>query len=887
MRVVIGAGRVHEGHDERIADLIGPDLGHLGQLESRFLGPCGDLERLHGARVHRDRGAISRGGLIVGVGIGIGGIDIGHSQPGARRQQCCDTGEAGGVAAATRTLPRDISSFTGRGTELSRLVSAVTDHVRSGWVAGIYAIGGMAGIGKTAFAVRAAHQLAPQFPDGQIFLPLHGHTPGQQPVDPADALASLLQTAGVAAQQIPSGLEPRTRLWRDYLVGKQLLLLLDDAAGHEQVRPLLPGTAGSVVLVTSRKHLTALEDAQAVSLDILAPEAAADLLIRTAARPGLDGADSAVAEITRLCGYLPLAIGILGRQLHHHPAWTAAELAADLAATHHRLELMQAENLSVAVALDLSYQDLTKGQRRLFRRLGLHPGADIEAYAAAALDDIDPATARRRLDGLYDHYLFIESSRGRYRFHDLIAEHARARAAEDPAADREAAVDRLIDYYLQTALAADRHQARRTPTGKPSVSPLALARIPDLADRQAAVTWMDAERFNMHAVIGYAATHDRPEQAIAIAAAMHGFLRSQGYWDQALALYGTALEVARRVGNRLAEAGALADLGDMQTLTGDYRAAIASHELALRMYRDLGERLGEANALNKLATVQQALGNDRLATANLTSALELHRSLGDRLGEANDLNQLGVVQYQTGDYLMATASHEQALELRRLLHDTLGEANALYRLGGVQQATGNYKAAAASLVRALALHRAVGYRFGEATVLGQLGGVQLATGDYLAAAVTQEQALELYRSLGYPRGEADALNDLGVVMRATGDFPAAEIHHLQALELYRRIGFRLGEAQALNNLGEWSLASATSADALPRYEQALAIAKGVASLPEEARALEGLGRCQRQSSRDTEAAVLLTQSLAIYQRIGAPDAHRVQASLGDLGDLEA
>jgi transcriptional regulator with XRE-family HTH domain len=225
--------------------------------------------------------------------------------------------QAGGVAAATRTLPRDIGSFMGRETELRQLVNAVADSVGSGRAVGIYAIGGMAGIGKTAFAVHAAHQLAPRFPDGQIFLPLHGHTPGHRPVDPADALASLLQTAGVAAQQIPPGLEPRTRLWRDHLVGKQLLLLLDDAAGHEQVRPLLPGTVGSLVLVTSRRHLTALEDTQAISLDTLSPDQAVGLLIQVAARPGLSPADPAVREITRLCWYLPLAVGMLARQLHH------------------------------------------------------------------------------------------------------------------------------------------------------------------------------------------------------------------------------------------------------------------------------------------------------------------------------------------------------------------------------------------------------------------------------------------------------------------------------------------------------------------------------------------------------------------------------------------
>jgi hypothetical protein len=204
---------------------------------------------------------------------------------------------------------------------------------------------------------RPGGSLADQFPDGQIFLPFHGHTPGQPPVDPAEALASLLQTAGVAAQQVPHGLEARARLWRDYLSGKRMLIVLDDAARSDQVRPLLPGTAGSLVLITSRWHLSALEDAQAVSLDTLPPADAAELFVQLA-RSGLNADDPAVIEITRLSGYLPLAIGMLARQLHHHPGWTAADLAADLAATRDRLELMTTEDVSVTAAFDLSYQDL-------------------------------------------------------------------------------------------------------------------------------------------------------------------------------------------------------------------------------------------------------------------------------------------------------------------------------------------------------------------------------------------------------------------------------------------------------------------------------------------------------------------------------------------------
>ena len=362
--------------------------------------------------------------------------------------------EAAGAsaAAATRTLPRDIASFTGRKAELARLTGAAAGV--AGGVVGIHAIDGMAGIGKTTFAVHAAHRLAGDFPDGQFFLPLHAHTPGQRPVDPVDALASLLLTAGVGAQQIPPGLQARAGLWRDYLAGKKILLLLDDAAGHEQVTPLLPGTAGSSVLVTSRRRLAALEGAAVISLDTLPPGEAAALLAGLSGRPDLGSGGGGAGEITRLCGYLPLAIGMLAKQLRHHPARTAAGLAADLAAARDRLELMQAENLSVAAAFDLSYQDLTTGQQRLFRRLGLHPGPDIDAYGAAALDDTDLATARRRLDGLYDQHLLTEPASGRYRLHDLLREHARALAATDDPADCDAAVGRLLDYYLHTALAA-------------------------------------------------------------------------------------------------------------------------------------------------------------------------------------------------------------------------------------------------------------------------------------------------------------------------------------------------------------------------------------------------------------------------------------------------
>jgi transcriptional regulator with XRE-family HTH domain len=344
------------------------------------------------------------------------------------------------AAAATRALPRDIAAFSGRQAELAELLGTLATAADDGGVVEIHAIDGMAGIGKTTFAVHAAHRLAPGFPDGQFFLPLHAHTAGQRPVDPADALASLLLTAGVAAAQIPPGLEARAARWRDVVAGKKILLLLDDAVGHEQVRPLLPGTAGSLVLVTSRRRLTALQDAAVVSLDVLPPDEAAALLVRLAARPGLSARDAAVGEITGLCGHLPLAIGMLASQLRHHPAWTATSLAAELADTRDRLAVMHTENLSVGAAFGLSYQDLTDDQQRLFRRLGLIPGPDFDAYAAAALDATSLAAARRGLDELYEQHLLAELARGRYQMHDLLREHARALAAAgDPAESDQAA----------------------------------------------------------------------------------------------------------------------------------------------------------------------------------------------------------------------------------------------------------------------------------------------------------------------------------------------------------------------------------------------------------------------------------------------------------------
>jgi class 3 adenylate cyclase/tetratricopeptide (TPR) repeat protein len=781
----------------------------------------------------------------------------------------------GGVAAATRTLPRDLVSFTGRQRELAELVEAAAG---AGGVVGVHAIGGMAGVGKTALVVHAAHRLAPRFPAGQIFLPLHGHTPGQQPVDPADALASLLLTAGIPAAQIPPGLEARMALWRDRLAEKQLLLILDDAADSEQVLPLLPGTGGSLVLVTSRRHLSALEDATAVSLDTLPPEEAAGLLVRLAGRPGLGPQDAAVAELARLCGYLPLAIGMLARQLHHHPAWTAAGRAAELAAAVDRLELIATENVSVAAAFDLSYADLAPDQQRLFRRLGLHPGADIDGYAAAALDGTGLAAARRGLEALYDQYLLTEPAQGRYRMHDLIREHARALAARlDPDGDRDHATARLLDYYQHVAGLADAELFRQTRTVP--VAGTIPAAVPVLAGQDEGLAWLRAERANLIACLDHATGTGQRARVIALTVGITTLLRQDGPWAEAIARHVTALRAAQHLGDRVGQANALHDLGIARRLTGDYPGAARDLEEALGIYRDLGNRPGQASALNNLGVVRQLAGDYPGAARDLEEALGLYRDLGDRLGQASVLNNLGMVRLGTGDYPGAARALQEALGISRDLGDRRGQANALTYLGSVRRTTGDHPGAARDLEEALGLYRDIGDRRGQASALNNLGAARRTTGDHPGAAQALQEALGLYRDIGDRLGQASALNNLGMVRLGTGDYPGAAQALQEALGIYQDIGDRSGEAGALNGAGTLHRACGDLRRAGSCHQQALDLARQVGSSWDQAHALAGLGRCALAAGRAAEAEDMLRQALEIFQQIGAAEAAEVSAEL--------
>jgi tetratricopeptide (TPR) repeat protein len=776
---------------------------------------------------------------LLGDALGVTGAERVRFEAAARGRPLAEVPAA--AAAAVRSLPRDVASFTGRQRELEQLLkSAMT----AGGVVGIHAIGGMAGVGKTAFAVHAAHQLAGRFPGGQVFLPLHGHTPGQQPVESADALASLLLAVGVPPAQVPPDLEARAALWRNRVAGMPLLLVLDDAVGSEQVRPLLPGAAGSLVLVTSRRHLSALDDATAVSLDTLSPADAAALLVRLAARPGLGPGDRGVREIARLCGFLPLAVGMVARQLRHHPAWSAAGRAAELASARDRLGLLETESLSVAAAFDLSYATLTEQQQRLFRRLGLHPGPDVDGYAAAALDGTRFSAARRGLEDLYDQYLLTEPAQGRYQLHDLLREHARSLASRvAPEAEAEAAMSRLLDYYQRTAAVANgRITRRRQPSSATDAGHAVPAEIPGLTDPERALAWSRAERASLLACLDYAAGHGQHARVVALTANISGLLHQDGPSVDAIARHTAAVQAARSLGDRLSQANALVDLGNARRGTADYPAAVQAYARALDICRDLNDQPGQARALTGLGDVRRMTGDYPAAAQALEEVLDVCRDLGDRRGLARALIYLGEVRRMTGDYPAATHAYQRALDLYQDLGDQFGQANALHCLGIMRRLAGDYPAAGLAQEEALGIYLDLGYRVGQANALWRLGSVRRLTGDYPAAAQALDKALDIYRDASDRGGTAVALNERGTLHRAGGELALARRCHQQSLQLSREID------------SSW----------------------------DEAHALAGLGRCDLAGGDAAQAEALLRQALAIFQRIGAAEAAEVAAELDTL-----
>jgi tetratricopeptide (TPR) repeat protein len=762
------------------------------------------------------------------------------------------------------SLPPDAAAFTGRGEELSRVTAAAAGTSEVGGVVAVRAIDGMPGAGKTALAVHAAHKLRDRFPDRQLFIDLHAYTPGRDPVRPEDALAGLLTAVGADPRFLPGDLDERAAMWRDRMAGQRALLVLDNAASTSQVAPLLPGEGGCLVLVTSRRHLGDLPGlVTQVLLDVLPPPQALEMFTRLA--PYAAGSPGEVAEVLELAGFLPLAISLLARLFARHRSWTLADLAAE---TRQSLLTLTVEHDSIAAAFEVSYRHLDPARQRFFRLLGLHPGATTDGYAASALAGTSLEEATGLLDGLHGEGLLTETGHRRYGMHDLLRRYARDYAAADPAEDTQRALERLLDYYQYTAALAEARLARQTRPGPSLAAPAGRLAVMELEDADRALAWARADRASVLACLDHAIGTGQHARVIALTAGIAGLLRRDGPWADAITRHAAAAQAARRLGDRLGQANALRDLGDVRQLTGDYPAAARALEQALGIYRDLGDQNGQANALSDLGVVGLGTGDYPVAAQVLEQALGIYRDLGDRLGHANALTYLGDVRYLTGDYPAAAQALEQALGIYRDLGDRLGQATALTYLGDVRYLTGDYPAAAQALEQALGIYRDLGDRLGQATALTYLGVVRYLTDDYPAAAQLLEQALGIYRDIGDRRGQATALTYLGDVRQLTGDYTAAARVLELALGIHRDIGNRLGQANALSYLGAVRLGTGDYPGAAQVLEQALSIHRDMGGRRGQANALGRLGAVRMGTGDYTAAAQALDQALGIYRDLG-------------------
>jgi tetratricopeptide (TPR) repeat protein/DNA-binding XRE family transcriptional regulator len=681
-----------------------------------------------------------------------------------------------------RQLPAPPPVFTGRAAELADLA-----RVRDASAVVITAIDGMAGVGKTALAVQAAHGLAEHYPDGQLFVDLHGYTEGVPPVDPGDALDRMLRVLGVPGEGIPHHLDDRAALYRSRLADRKVLVLLDNAAEEAQVAPLLPGTPGCLVLVTSRRRLAGLDHTQTLSLDVLPPRDAIALFVRTVGEGRLGGeAHDLLAEAVELCGRLPLMIRIAGARLRSHPTWSAAHLVERLRDGRHRLAELQAGQRSITAALDLSYQQLPSEQQRAYRLVSLHPGAEFGAPAAAALTATSETQSRRILDRLCDAHLLQEPAPGRYRFHDLVRAHAATTSRRsDAEPDRRAATARLLDHYCHTASVAmdtaypyERDRRPRTP-GAATSSP-----APVLDDAAEAIAWLDLELPNLVAVARHAADHGRPDGTLHLSATLHRHLRGRGRYAVAAALHQHALAIARSSGNRAAEQHALTSIGHISRLQGRNQQAVEQYTRAMAVDHPGGEvwpllGLGHAHRLQ---------GRFASAADCFERAREIARATGHRGAELDASTGLGWLHRQQGHHGQAIEAFERAREIARDTGNRSGELDALTGLGWLHRQQGDHAAAVTHFEQALDISRAIGNRHGELNAMTGLGSAYRLQDRHEQAAEVYRRTLLLAREIGNRNLQFEALHGMGRLRCAAGQPDDALTCHRQALDLATELG---------------------------------------------------------------------------------------------------
>jgi DNA-binding SARP family transcriptional activator/Tfp pilus assembly protein PilF len=773
-------------------------------------------------------------------------------------------------------LPRDNPHFTGRAAELDRLFGLIDAEADRGTVT-VVAINGMAGVGKSTFAVHAAHLLGDRYPD-RFYLHLHTHDPVEEPVDPAAGLGALLRALGLPPTAIPGTLEERATLWRTQLANRRALILIEDADDPEQIRPLLPGSPGCLVLVTSRRRMIGLSGTFWLFLGIMRQDEAAALFTRVA---GAERADdqAAVATMVRMCGYLPLAIQLEGSRLRHHAAWSVADLASRLSRSQQPSGETSEGAREIARSLELSYRYLMSGQKRLFRRLAHHPGTDFSVHAAAAAGDLPLAMAEQVLDALVDYYLLEERGPGRFAFHDLIREYAyRLSLLEDSESDARCAVHRMLDYYLCLADQADRvvYPFHRRMDARPDYLP---ASMPPLDTRDEARKSIEAERVNLLRIMAYAARPDWPWHAGMLPHVLAQFLDTWGYWEDAAAAHRLAARTWHDRPDHAAEARALTELCFILGRTGGYAEALERAQQALSIVRAQGDRGGEAEILDCMSLILWRSSRFQEALSRHGEALAIWRSIQDRHGEADALHHGAILLFHTSRYGEALRCFRQALALYREAGDVQLEAKSLNNIGDVHQHLGYHDEALDHYQQALIIFREAGEREGEAIVFNNIGNMCQRAGRYHESLRHYRNALSIYRDIGDRRCEADTLNNLGAAFHRTGHHDDALNDHQKALVLARELAEPYQEARSYLGLGEVHLETGDHHLAMHDYRSALELSRRIGDRYQEALAHDGLGSVTLRTVGVPAARKHWRKALELFEQIGVPEAEVVRRRL--------
>ncbi|WP_405014679.1 ATP-binding protein [Kitasatospora sp. NBC_01539] len=681
-------------------------------------------------------------------------------------------------------LPRDAPDFTGREAQLAAVLAAAATHR-------VVAVDGMAGVGKTCLAVHAAHRLAADYPDAQLYVDLHGFTEGREPVDPDSALRMLLGALDVPSERVPQeGVEQLAACWRSELAGRRAVVILDNAADADQVRPLLPGAGPSVVLITSRNRLIGLDEVPPVSLDVLSPEESAALLARASGDPaGPDGRlardPESAAEVLRLCGHLPLALRLAAARLRHRPGWTVGILVERMA--------QGADEFDTAFAM--SVRQLDRAQARMFRLLGLLPGTSFDEYLAAALADVPLHSARAMLEDLLDAHLVQQPTAGRYRLHDLVHQHARRAGAEqDAPAERERALGRMLDYYVHTAAAADAAMPYLSPA-RPATAGRPPAEVPRFADRNAAFAWLVTEYESLVAAFETAAAVGADTHVCELPRFLRAYFVRRCGTTHLNALFERSLAAAERLGDPLHLAEAHLDLGFARYNAGRLAEAGAAYEAAEPWVSRAGDVRSEAELAMRRGYLSWDEGHVEEPLHLFGLAGTLYEAAGCPAGAAHAAASEAWAMLQLGHREEAA---QRAREVLGFPHtDPAWPPTLTARITlGVAIAHEAPDEAVEHLSTALALAREDGHLHNEAWCLNCLGVALRRMGRYEEALACHREAFALLDELFEEHWKIRFLDGYAETCRLAGLPDEALALHRQALELAPKLGHRHEEALA-------------------------------------------------------------------------------------------